>query len=289
MPEEEHSFNKMPESPNTGSSDNYPQASASAPKDDSFSSALPPHSSNTPNSASPSPPPPHTINPYAHHAQNFTEFNQSKGESSIPSILIWLSFIVILAVTGFFWLSDYSNVKAVNEKESEKNSIVSQLNSASNKKTEAEAINFQNAFTQLSTLVAGQVSKAVFLTELYTHITRDVKISSISLSEEGELGIDGATGSYRQTADLILGLKGYAKLSDISLKSVSISTEEGVPLNEKVAFSISAKVDFGTGANTESSAALDSTSGQNTSSESAPASTNADSNTTPISEGAGTP
>ena len=289
MPEEEHSFNKMPESPNTSSGDNYPQASASAPKDDSFSSDSPPHPSDTPNSPPPPPPSPHTINPsaYHEHAQNFAEFNQSKGESSVPAVLIWLSFVVILAATGFFWLSDYSNVKAINEKESEKNSIVSQLNSTSNKKTEEEAINFQNAFSQLSTLVAGQVSKADFLTELYTHITKDVKITSISLSAEGELGIDGATGSYRQVADLMLGLKGFSKLSDISLKNVALSTEEGIPLNEKVTFSISAKADLKTGAKAESNAALNSTSGQSTTSEST--STSTSTNTIPTSQGTTTP
>ena len=262
MPEEEHTFNKTPESSNAGTNDNYPQASSPSQKDDSFSSTPQFHSSETPDStSSPSYQPPHTANPpSSHHAETLSEFNQSKGASPVPSVLIWLSFIITLVVTGFFWLSDYSNVKAVNEKESEKNSIVSQLNSESNKRVEEEALNFQSAFTQLSTLVTNQVSKASFLTELYTHITRDVKISSISLSAEGDLGIDGATGSYRQVADLMLGLKGYSKLSDISLKSVAVSNEEGVPLDQKITFSISAKADLKTGATTGSSATSDTTS-----------------------------
>lgn len=292
MPEEAHTFNQIPESPSTGPNNNYPQASSSQ-KDDSFSGASQVNSSNTPNSAPPpsSPPPPlHTINPSAHHAQTqtFSEFNQSTGASLVPSVLIWLSLIITLVATGFFWLSDYSNVKAISEKENEKNSIVSQLNSESNKKIEQEALSFQNAFSELSSLVANQVSKASFLTELYTHITKDVKITSIALSAEGELGIDGATGSYRQVADLMLGLKGYSKLSDISLKSVSVSIEEEVPTNEKITFSIDSMADLGNGAKAESSATGDTTSSESTTSGSASTSTSTGSNTTPTPEGAGT-
>jgi hypothetical protein len=58
----------------------------------------------------------------------------------------------------------------------------------------------------------------------------------------------------------MLGLKGYSKLSDMSLKSVAVSTEEGVPLNEKITFSITAKADLLSGATTGSSATSDTTS-----------------------------
>lgn len=254
---ETHTFGQPAENSDSGSN-NYPQANTNAPKDDRFSSPPQFHPSNTPKSDSlshQSPASSPSINPMAHRNQTFGQFNQSKGSSPIPSVIVWLSFVITLAATAFFWLSDYSNVKAISEMENEKNSVVSQLNSESNIKAEEEAINFQNAFLQLSTLVTNRISKADFLTELYTHVVRDVKISTISMSGEGELGVDGATASYRQVADFMLGLKGYKKLTDISLKNVSVSTEEGVPLDQIVTFSISAMVDFGTGAKTEESTA----------------------------------
>lgn len=275
MPEETHT-NTTPEGNNTGSDNNYPQANS---KDDGFSDSMKFHSSNT---ANPNPSvhqdQSRPVNPTAHHGQTFSEFNQSRGESALPSVLFWLSFAVTLLATGFFWLSDYSNVKAIYEKENEKNSIVSQLNSENNKKVEEVAINFQSAFSQLSALVASGISKADFLTELFTHTTKDVKITSISLSDEGELGIDGATASYRQVADLMLGLKGDSKLSDVSLKNVGVSTEEGVPANQKIVFSMTAKVNFGTGAETAGNMTGESTSAATTPNDTTP--TTQEANTT---------
>lgn len=235
MPEEAD-FNRPPAGPNMNQSSSYPQEEK---KDDSFSDPSPSHTQ-----PPPKPPVTHSSPP---RRETFDEFSQNQS-SPVPNILVWLAFALVLIATGFFWLSDYSNVKAISEKESEKNAVLGQLNSADNKKIETEATNFKNSFQQLSTLVTKKVSKADFLNQLYTHLTRDVKITSISVSSENELGLDGATGSYRQVADLMLGMKGFDKLSEVSLKNVAVSTEDGVPSNQKIVFSITAKVNFDTGA-----------------------------------------
>lgn len=281
MPEEEHTYNQIPQSPSTNLDHNYPEGETSEPKDDSFSSEPQPKPVKTPDVASVYQSP-HIAGPsFPHRNEAISEFNKSSGASPLPSVLVWLSFAIVLIATGFFWLSDYSNVKAINEKENEKNSIVSQLDSANNKKIEEEAINFKNAFQELSTLTADQVSKASFLTALYTHLTRDIRITSISLSSEGEFGLDGATGSYRQVADLMLGLKTYDKLSEISLKKVAVSTEEGVETNQKIVFSISAKADLTKAGSTTNAVDNSTTSGSSTQgSTSVPSTTGASTTTT---------
>lgn len=162
-------------------------------------------------------------------------FMQDKGVSPIPSIIVWVTFALALFLTIFYWMSDYSNVKSIAEKESEKNSIVSQLNSENNRDAEDQANGFKLAFSRLSALVKQDSSKIDFLNELYSHLTRDVKISTLSLSAENELGMDCLTGSYRQVADFVLALEGFSKLSNISLNNVSKTTESGV------SFSVSAK------------------------------------------------
>ena len=178
----------------------------------------------------------------SHRPEAFSSFGEGNQRSIAPSVLVWMAFVIALALTGYFWLMDYSNVKSISEKENEKNQISAQLQSANNKEAEETAVGFSSAFTELSDLVSNSVPKATLLTELYATFTKDVKISTLALSTEGGLSLDGATGTYRQVADFMLGLKTNKKVSNIVLKSVSMSTEEGAAANQKIAFSISADV-----------------------------------------------
>lgn len=172
----------------------------------------------------------------------FSNFGEGSSSSAGPSVIVWMSFVLVLLLTGYFWLMDYNNVKSISEKENEKNQITAQLSSANNKEAEERALGFSSAFTELSNLTNNSVSKATLLTDLYSHFTKDVKLSNVSISKEGGLSLSGATGTYRQVADFMLGLKGYDKVSNISLKSVSLSTEEGTAANQKVTFSISSDI-----------------------------------------------
>lgn len=172
----------------------------------------------------------------------FSNFGDGNPKSIAPSVLVWLTFVMVVALTAYFWLMDYSNSKSIEEKNNEKNQITAQLESASNKEAEEKAAGFSSAFTELSDLVNNSVSKATLLTELYATFTNDVKISTIALSSEGGLSLDGATGTYRQVADFMLGLKTNKKVSNISLKNVALNEDEGVVANQKISFSISADI-----------------------------------------------
>lgn len=170
----------------------------------------------------------------------FSNFGEGNPKSMAPSVLVWLAFALTLLVTGYFWLLDFGNVKSISEKENEKNQITAQLSSANNKEAEEKALGFSTAFTELSNLVNNSVPKATLLTELYATFTKDVKISTLALSTEGGLSLDGATGTYRQAADFMLGLQTNKKVSNVVLKSVALNSDEGVAANQKVKFSISA-------------------------------------------------
>lgn len=170
----------------------------------------------------------------------FSDFGDGSRKSVAPSAFVWLTFVMTLVITVFFWLSDWGNVKSISEKENEKNQIVAQLSTESNKAAEEQALGFVTAFTELNNLTANNIPKSTLLTELYTHFTRDVKISSLGLTSEGALSISGATGSYRQVADFMLGVTGFNKVSDVSLTNVALSDEEGVPTDQKITFTLSA-------------------------------------------------
>lgn len=269
MPEDNQNNNQNPQNEVGGLKNSYPQPNQS----DQEASMPPRFGMEPPNSQNNK----SVGHPQDKRNQSFNEFGG--GGSAFPSVLVWITFILVAVATGFFWMSDYSNVKAITAKEEEKNSITSQLESADNKKVEAEATNFKIAFGRLSNLVTDQVSKADFLTGLYAHFTRDITITGLTLSSEGDLSINGATGSYRQVADFMLGIKGYDRLSDIALKNVSISTEESVPANRLIVFSISAKANMEKEDASAAAAAAEATTGTDSTS----------TNTPPINEsGAGT-
>lgn len=175
--------------------------------------------------------------------ESFAEFDEGGGQSPAPAAILWITFILTVLITGYFWLIDYSNVKAISEKESEKNQVVTQLNTPENKEVEEKANNFKTAFTDLSTLTSQQLTKKDLLTALYGYFTKDVTLNTIAITQEGELQLDGATGSYRQVADFMLGLSGYNRLSEISLKSVALSTTENVSADQKIVFTITANID----------------------------------------------
>lgn len=170
----------------------------------------------------------------------FSDFGDGSKKSIAPSVFVWLTFVLVVVITTFFWLSDWGNVKSISEKENEKNQVVAQLSTESNKAAEEQALGFVTAFTELNNLTASNMPKSTLLAELYTHFTRDVKISSLGLTSEGALSISGATGSYRQVADFMLGVSGFDKVSDLSLTNVALSDEEGVPTDQKITFTLTA-------------------------------------------------
>ncbi|MFA7244444.1 MAG: PilN domain-containing protein [Patescibacteria group bacterium] len=207
--------------------------------------------------------------------KEIVEFADRK-ETDFSSLIVWLSFVVAVLFLGFIWFSDASLKTTISEKQSEKKSADATLALVENQKVINDVTGLKNVISILSQVSTQQESKKKVLDNLYLHFTKDVHISTIALTSDGTASLDGATASYRTVADFMLALKSYDKVSDLQLKSVSMSTAEDAPPNEKVTFSVSFKLDTTKEVTTESSTSSSTTTSSNAeteTSESTPAST----------------
>lgn len=156
--------------------------------------------------------------------------------------LAYLVMILALLATAYFWWIGRNTVDVVAEKELKLQSIEQQIKAPAMAATEKEANEFKTSVSVLSQAKKDRYSMSEFLQTLYTKITNDVKITSLSVSSDGNISIAGSTKSYRTTADLVMALKSWSALTDVDLGSaaVEMGTESGTkPRN---IFSISAKL-----------------------------------------------
>lgn len=174
--------------------------------------------------------------------KEIVEFADRK-ETDFSSLIVWLSFVVAVLFLGFIWFSNASLKTTISEKQSEKNSADATLALAENQKVINDVTGLKNVISILSQVSTQQESKKKVLDNLYLYFTKDVHISTIALTSDGTASLDGTTASYRTVADFMLALKSYDKVSNLQLKSVSMSTAEDAPPNEKVTFSVSFKLD----------------------------------------------
>ena len=155
--------------------------------------------------------------------------------------IAWLiALLAILATMYFWWLSkNISDVMA--DKQTKLDAIDAQIKSPALVKAEKDANDFKTSVSILSKAKTDRFSVTTFLPDFYSKITKDVQISSLSLTSDGKISIAGTTKSYRTTADLTMALKSWTQLSDVQIQSVSMSAPEGGG-NPKATFSISALV-----------------------------------------------
>jgi len=163
--------------------------------------------------------------------------------SKISTVLLWITFAVVLLATVFLYMQSRSVQNAVLDKEATRDEIVAQLATPSYVQIEEKANGFKEAYNILTQISGTQVPKKELLTELYKYFTKDVFIRNLSLSSDGSLVVDGDTGSYRAVADFMTALKSYERVSNIALGSVSVAGGEGVAANKSVSFTVNCKVD----------------------------------------------
>ncbi|OGD63149.1 hypothetical protein A2215_01665 [Candidatus Berkelbacteria bacterium RIFOXYA2_FULL_43_10] len=185
-------------------------------------------------------------------SQSVVEFSDKKKMNPAP-ILVWTGFALSVLFLVYLLVAKSGLSSTILDLETEKSEITSQLASPSYADTESQVMAASEAINTLAEVKDREISKKILLDEIYAHITNDVKIASIAVSSDGSIAIDGATGSYRSVADLMLALKSNERISDLKLASVAISDEEGVSSKEKVTFSISGRIDFAKDITTSSS------------------------------------
>jgi len=201
----------------------------------------------------------------------------NRGSFSFAMLILNLVALLSILAAGYFWWMGRNTADTVEEKKLKLQSIDQQIKAPAMVKVEKDANDFKTSVGVLSKAKKDRYSITEFLPQFYSKITNDVTISSLSLSSDGSLAIAGKTKSYRTTADLVMALRSWNSLSDVTLSSVSMSAAEGeVP---KATFSISAKLKKTVA--TSVSAAGESATPSTSTSSSATSSTSTSTSTTP--------
>lgn len=183
---------------------------------------------------------------------------QEHASFNVGMALVWLAAVLAMSMTMFFWWMNRTQAGLLEDRKSEKEAIVQQLNSPNNKDIEQRANAFKDSVTELKKAYGAKYSYGTFINSLYTKLTKDVKINNFSIGADETVTINGTTSSYRAVADLAVALKSWENLSSVELLSTSNSGEEGKAI--ETVFSISAKINKAKESKTASSSAAVNTS-----------------------------
>ena len=167
---------------------------------------------------------------------------EDKKTFNLPLFLVWVAFVVSVLFLAVFWFSKNGMKSVAKEKQSEKEQLLSQIESEEYSEVAKNAEAIEVAVETLTAINNQEITTKKLLEEVNAVITSDVKIITISMGADDTLLLDGSTGSYRQVADLMMAIKSYERASEIKLGSVAASTDPSVSSTESVSFSISAKI-----------------------------------------------
>lgn len=171
------------------------------------------------------------------------EIIQFSNSSSFNLGYVFFSLAAVISIgaTFFFWSANNNVSTALAEKKNEKDSIIADITSPTYKDVEKNAADFKAAVIELKQVSAEKYSISEFLPELYKHITKDVQVKNISVKNKTEVAFDGTTSSYRSVADLVVALRTWSVISDVTLNSASLNV--GKDGKSEAVFSITAKID----------------------------------------------
>lgn len=170
------------------------------------------------------------------------QFDANKHKNLSPSLL-WLAAIVSIVCTVGFWLLNSSVSKALANKQSEKDTIVSQINGSTYSAVEKKATAFKTAVDALQTATTNRYEMSTFLTALYAEVSDKVTVTDVAVSSAGKLTLAGTADSYKSVAEQIAVLTDWSVSSSAVLSGVQLdSVSEDVSSGTVVTFSISAQV-----------------------------------------------
>lgn len=178
-----------------------------------------------------------------HENEPVVEFGDNKS-FNLPLFLVWFSFIVSIVFLGSLWFLKMGFDSQIKTKQNERSELKARLNTQEYVDIEKKAEAVQVAVNTLSAISGTRIKTKDFLDELYKKVTNDVKLTSISLGADGSINFEGATSSYKNVADFMLGIKSYDRISKLQLMSVSASSDTSVKSNEKIIFTVSGMADL---------------------------------------------
>jgi len=162
---------------------------------------------------------------------------------NFPVAIAWLVALFSILGTLFFWWVSRDSASMLEEKKTEKTNIIGEILSPTYVDVEKKASSFKSSVNALSDAAKDRYPTSQFLKDLYTKITKDVVITSLSVGADGSVSISGKTDSYRSVADLVVALKSWDTLTNVDLGAVSYEAPDKTKGgNPKAVFSITAKI-----------------------------------------------
>jgi len=182
---------------------------------------------------------PDGANENIHTEEPFLEINTSeKNGSSLSSMIMTITLILIIVVTGFFVFYKFQTDSVAKDKEQSLLNVVTELKSAENLAVEKKVDNINSALGILTIASKSKYSFNEFIVELTKKITNDTRLNSLSISDSGVLAMDGVSSSYRNVADLAVSLESSEKLENVQISGLTETLEQ----DDKVSFSMTADI-----------------------------------------------
>jgi len=168
------------------------------------------------------------------------KIDASRGASHLPMLIMWISAVIAILGTGFFWLSNQSIAGEIITKQAEAAKLQATINGPEYAETDRQVTNFISAVTLLKEANSKKYPMKNFLPSLFAKINQNVKVTNISLTSDGKFSISGSTVSYRAAAEQIMTFKEWKEkdvnvLKNVELASVSMTLDKdgkvSVPLS----------------------------------------------------------
>jgi len=167
-----------------------------------------------------------------------------RGKANVAGLLLWLSAVVAIGMTVFFWFLNQSVAQDLADKTIEKDQVVAEISSPTYAALESRANQFQAAVNKLSTATKDRFSMEKFLPLLYAKINKNVVISDLSVDDSGKISFSATTDSYKSAAQQIETLKSWEIGGNKVATTVTLDSEsESVDTAVVVSFSVSATID----------------------------------------------
>ena len=176
--------------------------------------------------------------------EEFSSFDETE-KFNFPVFLNWVTAILAIAGTVFFYLlsKDLGNkIAALSE---EKQEVVSEMTSPTYAQVEKQAAAFKSAVTELEKAQKNRYPLNSFFPKFYGRLAKNVEVTNLVLSAEGKISISGKTKSYRAVADQLLILRDWKVDKKNVLSNVELLTVSEAIKDEKTeaSFSIIATLD----------------------------------------------
>jgi hypothetical protein len=165
---------------------------------------------------------------------------------NIGVFVCWVAATIAIGGSIFFWLLNNSTLSALADKTSERDQIVSEIDSPSLANAGQKANLLKAAVSKYEQASSSRYLISDFLPFFYQKVGQSIVVKNVSISSDSQLSFDGLADSYRTVASQMVLLSEWEIndkniLKDVKLLSVSENVNETTKKVE-VPFSISAVI-----------------------------------------------